>query len=628
MLLFSSGSLFIGGTQILGYANGASTTTNNSSSCPSNSVLNLVLGGGAPNTFNFLNVHGPTAALISHLMFEPVSPMFAQSGAPYPQGTFVSSITTNSQYTVWGFHIRPGAKWSNGDSITSQDFVNTYSSKYALNATYDFENLRSEIASTSTPNSSTVVFNLNAPDAHFNDKLEFLTSVVPQQWVSQGPNFNGFGVTDVTDGPFYAVNYTAGQTQLLLLRNPYFVPEPKICEILVSFVETDSSTPTLLISGAYDAGTIDQSAAVSILAHPNLHVAVPQTLLTDTITYNTSIYPYNNAAFRQALAYGINQSQIVQQAFAGYGVTAYSSQGGVPTASTQWYNPNQTEYSFNTTKALTLLESMGIKMGSDNHLQYPNGTDVTLTIWAANDYAGNVLAANIVQQNLQHLGFVVNVHASAKGAMIGDSYRNVQGIDSAMLMEVTFAAFFGNPYTDALPSWDVYTNFAPEPTWEPTTQAQAAYQGNLSALEATSNPSQEYKYLANIQALNAENLPLIMLCYGEQLIGYSTQRFTGWSNDLLYSNGAQWNYTALAQLTPVGSSTGTTSVASSTSSISSTGSTSSTIQSSSSSSNASSLAFPISYLAVIGVIVLVGISLAVLGANYRKRIPAFAQRHQ
>ncbi len=32
----------------------------------------------------------------------------------------------NEDYSVWTFHIRDEAKWSNGDPVTAQDFVDSY----------------------------------------------------------------------------------------------------------------------------------------------------------------------------------------------------------------------------------------------------------------------------------------------------------------------------------------------------------------------------------------------------------------------------------------------------------------------------------------------------------------------
>ncbi|MDA4130495.1 MAG: ABC transporter substrate-binding protein, partial [Thaumarchaeota archaeon] len=136
--------------------------------------------------------------------------------------------------------------WSNGQPVTAQDILNTYSSKFALNSTVDFLNLHGEVSREYALNTSEAVFVLNQSDAHFPEKAgqNVYTTVYPQSYVNQGVSYSGINGTDVADGPFYVSNYTAGQTQMVLLRNPYYKPLPTACEIIVNFVEANSQVPT------------------------------------------------------------------------------------------------------------------------------------------------------------------------------------------------------------------------------------------------------------------------------------------------------------------------------------------------------------------------------------------------
>ena len=70
--------------------------------------------------------------------------------------------------------------------------------------------------------------------------------------------------------------------------------------------------------------------------------------------YNITQYPYNMTQFRQALAYSINTSEIVQQSIFGYGVAANNAQGGMPDTYGS-YNPSQMQYPYNVTTAINLL---------------------------------------------------------------------------------------------------------------------------------------------------------------------------------------------------------------------------------------------------------------------------------
>ena len=155
----------------------------------------------------------------------------------------------------------------------------------------------------------------------------------------------------------------------------------------------------------------------------NVHLLQERGNGITTLEYNDSIYPYNMTAFRQALVYGINQTDIVNSAFAGYAETAYNGQGIVDPigGKNYWYNPNITQYSLDQNKSLSLLASIGINKGSDGLLHYPNGTAVSLTLWADTDQTEDTVAAAIVQNDLQSIGFSIPLQITSLNSIIGGS---------------------------------------------------------------------------------------------------------------------------------------------------------------------------------------------------------------
>ncbi|MHB8699397.1 MAG: ABC transporter substrate-binding protein [Nitrososphaerales archaeon] len=554
-LLLISGALPISSTR---------TSGQSSTSCPSNEIFHATEFGGAPNSFNLLTAAAPSAWNTLQLMYTGVYP------TPLPNGTLdytdrgiISWIQSNSNYTQWQFNLRSNAKWSDGTNITSQDILRTFSAQFALNPAFDIVGAHTEITSETAPNSTLAVFNLNTTDAHFPEKLSDLifTEVMPQSFISHGVNFTGFGTTDVASGPFYVSNYSESSTQSVLYRNQFFNPLPGICEIIYNYVESDSQVPTFLIGGTADFGQIESHDVASIMATPNLHVLAEQGRSWQVMTYNATVYPYNMTAFRQALAFGINESEIQQTAFNGYAQTAYTAEGGIPPVTTKYYNPNQTAYSFNPSNSLSLLKNIGFTQDSSGNLHFPNGTAVSLTLWYDSSYAGNTLAANIIQINLASLGITVTLQGTSLGNIIGDTFSNANGIGRAMILFDSPGPIFGSPYLDALPWYQVSITEAPYPTWEGDSVGQAQYQSNLTALTGTANPTLEAQYLNNIQALNAKYLPALVVSYPDNLYAYSTARFTGWPSNNLILVQNQWNWTAIAGLQPV--STSSTSLASS-----------------------------------------------------------------
>jgi ABC-type transport system substrate-binding protein len=591
-----------------------------SENCPANLTLKLGLYGGSPNSYNMLTALPVAGVVDSLLQYYQMYPPPSITGQLDYNESIISGYSHNSNYTQWIFNVTPGLKWSNGQAVTPNDIINTYSQSFALNSTVDFVNAAAELSSIKAINATAAEFNLNKSDAVFPERVasSLFTPIMPQNFIQHGPSFDGFGIVNNAVGPFYSTNYSAGTTQGVFLRNPYFNPLPNACELQVQYFESDSQIPTYIQSGALDFGPIPPASASTMMNSPNVHIIDEKGLIPEMVTYNVTKYPYNMTAFRQALIYGANLSEISQKGDQGYGQTAYNSQGGIPPEATKWYSSAQTTYSYNPSMAMSLLQSIGIKKGSDGHLQFPNGTDITLTVWYDNSFAENAVAMGALQGDWQSLGFNVVLNPAALGTLIQDSYANTNNINSAMIYFKSYGAIYGYAWTAGLKSYLIDVPFNAPPSWEgpPGSTADNQYNGNLSALASTDNVALESQYLTNIQALNSANLPVLTLGYGDAVWAYNSLHWSNWPSTNLVILPNTLNSSALAGLTPTTSSstTSSSSQSSSTSSVvsppsSSTSapslSTTSSSTASSSSSSSTSSGLGTTTIAVIAVVVIV-----------------------
>lgn len=468
--------------------------------------------------------------------------------------------THNSNYSIWTFNLKPGLKWSNGTAVNANDILTSEGPNFAFNLAYNFEGLAQIVTKEVALNSTAAQFTLNASDAHMVDQASLDgqggTPVLPASVINQyGASYPNLG-TDISMGPFYVSDYTVSSTQMVMFRNPYFNPQPNICEIQVSFVDSLSLTSKNLEGGVADLAPVDPSTAPAILNTPNLHILDEKAVGAASIEYNDSVFPYSDLAFRQALVYGINQSEFVQQAYSGYGVTAYNAESAVPTSAGTWYNPNIQQYSYNPTMALQLLHNDGYTTDSSNKLHFPNGTLASLTLWTDTDNTEDTQGAQTVVQNLQSLGFTVNLQTTTQTSLTADYGANTNNIRNAMLLFSGFVLNPPHPLVDALPACDV--------EWLPPVcghhflapnSVDAEYNSNFSGFMGTDNPTQMQHYLYNIQALEAQSLPTTILAYPDFLWGYSTAHWTNWPNPVsghMDEGLAEVpNMTAWTSLTPV-----------------------------------------------------------------------------
>jgi ABC-type transport system substrate-binding protein len=631
----------------------ASYAATDSYGCPTNAVLHFAMYGGVPSNLNLLGSYNPSGYNLAFLMYP-----YGISPAPYPNGSAdmqVSAsdyITHNANYTVWTFNAKPGLKWSNGQPINASTFLQNFGPSFSFNASVDPIGAYQYVTKEYAANTTEAVYVLNQSQAHFDELIAptVNTALYPPSFIAQGPTYSGINNTLVTSGPFYLASYSLGSTSAVLLRNPYFNPKPGICEVDVNFVEAESQTPTSLLSGAADFAQIDSSVASDIAAtgHFTIIPGLSGGGGLEDIQYNITSYPYNQLGFRQALLYAINQTDLAQNAFYGYGTPAYNMQGFVPNVTAQWYNPNQvSNYSYNPTKALSILHGLGYTTDSSGNLHYPNGTRVILQMNYQLAYTETTLSATIVQNDLEKVGITLTVEGTTNSQM--HHLEHVPGGEDHMLwLTWSGGGIFGSAYWDSLPSCYVYNT-----EWEcpitPTGSATGnAYTGNVmgndtanneywsnvTAISLTTNPTTLKQSLDNIQVLRSQYLPELNVQIGTYIWAINNQKFTNFgpmiSGGIAYF-GQNYNPDGFAAILPVGtstssSSTGTGGSGSSTvTSTSTTVSTSTNTQGSTSSSSSSTQGSSTLLYVAIAVVIIVVIG-AIAGILFsRRRSPATAQ---
>ena len=248
-----------------------------------------------------------------------------------------------------------------------------------------------------------------------------------------GPSNNFFGVTNIADGPFYVKNYSSGTHQLIMYRNPYFTPQPSVCQIDINFVEGTTTSANYIASDATDLAVIDPTLVQTLLRDPHAGFLDQKATAIQLIYWNTSQYPYNQLPFRQAIAYAINDTQIISQDLNGFGIPGSNSEGFIPSVTSKFYNPNQTIYSFDQNKSTQLLKSINMTFDSSGNLLYPNGTSVALKLWVDSDTPSDLLTADTIQSQLSKIGITVTIVSLPESTIFSYIQSNVQGVGKTCL---------------------------------------------------------------------------------------------------------------------------------------------------------------------------------------------------
>ena len=255
---------------------------------------------------------------------------------------------------TYTFHIRDGAKFSDGSDVTAEDAA--FSIERALNDG-SWNSLISCIKEAKAVDDSTVEIDLNNPSGSLLSCLaSFICAVYPESYYSEADT-DTLTREPLGSGAFYLEEWDPDE-KMILKKNPYYWEEgyPLADEIDLLVVPDDNTRLMQLQAGQIDAmegvsaqmrTQLQSTQGVKILDFPTTHV--------DYVSFNYTNEKLNDKRVRQALNYATNREDINQAVFGGLGTLCPSVVW--PTA--EFFNPDQKSYDYDPDKAKELLKEAG-----------------------------------------------------------------------------------------------------------------------------------------------------------------------------------------------------------------------------------------------------------------------------
>jgi oligopeptide transport system substrate-binding protein len=319
--------------------------------------------------------------------------------------------------TVFTFHLRHDARFSDGRPVTSADFrygvervldptTRSKGMEYyrGIQGSADFIAHRvAHLSGIETPDSWTIIFHLSAPDPIFAHKLAMpFASAIPRDVAEKwGDDFSRHVVGS---GAFMLKEWIGGQ-RLVLIRNPFYFAKPlPHLDAIVESVGVNQELQWL----RFDAGQIDAVIDIPpaefpyVMKTPALRklTLAKTTVTTRYLGMNCQMWPFTDLRVRRAISYAIDRHKLIAL-LNGRGIVAR----GVMPPNLPGYDPNLKGYDYDPAKARALLE--------EAHL----GAGFKFEIWMRADQTGLMLAQSI-QQDLAPLGIHVELKPVAWGPFL------------------------------------------------------------------------------------------------------------------------------------------------------------------------------------------------------------------
>jgi peptide/nickel transport system substrate-binding protein len=334
------------------------------------------------------------------------------------------------------YHIRPQARWSDGQPLTARDFLFTFRAftnpKLALPPALagDFGEMRR----VEPLGSKTVRVVLRNRDPEYRR----LFALVLPRHALVGADLAAIWRDNVNDprtgnpigsGPFLVAGFDRGK-QLNLVRNPrYWGPHTAYLDRLVyrffspnELIEGFRNGQADVLSGS--STNVDAFLALRKERPPGIRFLSVPGRSWEHFEINTARgHPaLRERLVRQALAYGIDRDAIARRVLGGlYGEPRAASrplQSVVFLATSPYYQPNWAAYRYRPSVAIRLLQRAGCRIGADG-IYTCAGNRLSLRFVTTAGVGRRELAVRLVQAQLRKIGVeAVPVFASS-GALLG-----------------------------------------------------------------------------------------------------------------------------------------------------------------------------------------------------------------
>lgn len=362
------------------------------------------------------------------------------------------SYEVNDDSTVWTFHLREDAVWSDGTPVTAADFINTMtrslkpeSGNGYANYLFPIQNAEAiyngeaeaDTLGVEAPDDDTLIFHLEKPCVYFLDllRLPVYTPSCVKYADEVGSGWDKNPETSVANGPFYLAEYVPEQYFVLKKNEKYWnVDAVKLDQITYRFFDSQEA-----MANAYESGEVDVApglqSTVMELYEGQEDLVVTDTIATRYIYPNLNVKPLDDVRVRKAINLAIDREELCKIVGEDTEPTVNLIAKYMADKTTGEYFVDGAEKPFeeNLEEAKKLLADAG----------YPDGEGFPTLTYNYPTLEMDSDTAQVIQEQLKQ-NLNINIELNAQELQVNYTERRAGNFD---LCRMNWTADFADPYT-------------------------------------------------------------------------------------------------------------------------------------------------------------------------------------
>jgi len=314
---------------------------------------------------------------------------------------FMPALATDWEYVeeenAYIFELRDDVTWHDGTNFTAEDVVFTF--EYTKQHPYQWVD-SSLVESAEATDEYTVKLYLSQLYAPFFQDVAGTQPIIPKhiwQNVTEPEKFTDAQAV-IGTGPYTLADYSQEHgTYLYKAYSDYYLGRPAVDEL--KFVKISAAMiPSALEQGVVNAGDAPPEI-ISELEGAGLTIITAPYAWNAKLMINHQKEPLSSKQFRQALAYAINRTALVEITQMGHALAG--SPGMMPPTS-DWYNPDTPQYEYDPARAKQLLE--GLNYTLENGYFIKDSEELKLELIAEADFKE---VGQFVKNQLEAMGIKI-----------------------------------------------------------------------------------------------------------------------------------------------------------------------------------------------------------------------------